>query len=125
MFKHIKILGNRYRIVTSLENMCRLEQTTGTNLILGVPPEKVNLQFLRDTISELVEDEQGNHISSEVLEMLFQKDISEAQKVFTAVYAEMYHLPKPDTESASKNRHCLHTMKQTIKGLFLMLWRHG
>ena len=125
MWKHIRILGKRYCIVPSLENMCLLEAETQVNLILGVPANKIDLRFMRATISNIIEDEHGNHISDEVLEMLYQSDISEAQKVFGKVYSEMYTLPKPEKKPASKNRYSLHRMMKILKGLWLILWRRG
>lgn len=100
-FKPIVINGVRYRIVPSLENMCNLEEETGVNLILGVNPDAVNLRFMRAVISNLIEDEQGNHISVSALDTVYQSDVSLAQDIFTKCYAEMYTLPsEADTKKA-------------------------
>lgn len=101
-FKSISILGRRYRIVPSLENMCNLEADTETNLIAGVNPLRVNLRFLRATIENIIEDEQGNHIDNDTLEKIYSSEIGLAQKVFLQCYREMYTLPKAEDKAVKK-----------------------
>jgi len=109
-YQPITLFHQRYRIVPSLENMCNLEEKTKVNLISGVDPSSINLQFMRSTIENLIEDEQGNHLSSSLLEKLYQSDVGNAQQVFLKCYREMYHLPKTEEKAVkkliSRSEHC-------------------
>jgi len=114
-YKPITLFGRHFRIVPSLENMCNLEEKTKVNLISGVDPSSVDLRFMRCTIENLVEDEQGNHLSSELLEKLYQSSADYASQVFLECYAQMYHLPKSEEKAVKKlirrSEHCRKCVK--------------
>lgn len=93
-YKRINVCGERYYIVPSLENMCALEQDTGTNLIQGVNPNRIDLCFMRATIEHLLVDDDGKHITTAVLDKLYQDDVGTAQRIFADIYSQMYHFPK-------------------------------
>lgn len=107
-YKRIKVCGKRYLIVPSLENMCSLESETNTNLISGINPKDINLQFMRATISNLLEDEDGKHISDEDLSRIYEADVGNAQRIFIDCYSQMYHFPttskRPSCNTSSKKR---------------------
>lgn len=100
--KRVKILGKNYRIVPSLENMVSLEEQTSTNLISGINPHQINLAFLKATIENIIEDEQGNHIDQAILAQLYQNDIKECQAIFLQCYREMYTLPPSEDRAVKK-----------------------
>ena len=81
-YKPIRILGERYRIVPSLENMCNLEEQTNSNLLLGINPKQVNLRFARAVIENIIEDEDGHHLSPAALDELYSENIGECLRIF-------------------------------------------
>ena len=101
-YKPVTILGKRYRIVPSLENMCRLEEVTSSNLLAGIQPRQVNLQFLKSVIENIIEDEDGHHIAPADLEELYSGSIDECQRIFLACYREMYTLPPAEGRAVKK-----------------------
>ena len=101
-YRPIRILGRRYRIVPSLENMCNLEEQTNSNLLLGINPRQVNLRFARAVIENIIEDEDGHHLSPAALDELYSENIGECQRIFLMCYREMYTLP-PAESHAVKN----------------------
>ena len=101
-YKQVTILGKRYRIVPSLENMCRLEDATSSNLLAGINPRQVNLRFLKSVIENIIEDEDGHHIAPADLEELYSGSIDECQRIFLLCYREMYTLPQAEEKAVKK-----------------------
>jgi len=118
-YRPITINHKKYRIVPSLENMCNLEEATETNLISGINPVRVNLRFLKATIENIIEDEQGNHIDNDTLEQIYASDVGLTQRIFLQCYREMYTLPKAEEKAVKKvirrNKHYVKPAKDGLQ----------